>query len=338
MNIAIVGAGGMGRAWAMAVEQVPGTVIQAFVDPLVGSDAASPWLASYPDTLQVQALESLLEHDVDAVVVTALSPAHNDVVRKALEHGFHVIVEKPFVTSMADAQALVDLAQTKNKTIMVSQNYRFFPGPQKVRELVRHDDYGEIRSVIGQFWCDWPGKPYQHEMLHPMALEMAIHHFDLARAMFDADASSGYMHEWNPAWSPYRMGGALEALFTMKTATTTFPFLYTGSLVGKGPRTPWGGLWRFEFDGATLVADEIDGHYGLFHATEAGYELLSQFGDDGMALAASFAHFKECIEAGREPWPSGRDNLGTLKMALEYVDGRESKRVGGTQTPEGVTP
>ncbi len=337
MNIAIVGAGGMGRAWAVAVEQVSGAVVQAFVDPLIGSDAASPWLASFPNTLQVQSFESLLERDIDAVVVTALSPAHHKVVAGALAQGYHVIVEKPFVTRMADARALVELARTKNKTMMVSQNYRFFPGPQKVRDIVKRGEYGKIRAVVGQFWCDWPGKPYQHKMLHPTSLEMAIHHFDLARAMFEADSSSGQMREWNPRGSPYRMGGALEALFTMTSETNSFPFLYSGSLVSKAPRTPWGGLWRFEFDDATLVADVVDGHYGLFRATEAGYELLSPFGDDTMALTNSFKHFKTCLEAGREPWPSGKDNLETLKMALEYTDDHEPEGVADVQPSAGAT-
>ena len=319
MNIAIVGAGGMGQAWRAALEHVPDTHVRAFVDPLIGTDKAAPWLGDYRDAAQVAAL-SALTGEIDAVVVTALSPAHTDIVRAALERGYHVLVEKPFVTSLDDAQVLVALAAKQGKTLMVSQNYRFFPGAQWVKKIVEEGKYGEVRAVIGRFWCDWPGKPYQHKMLHPMALEMAIHHFDLVRAMFGANVLSGHMNEWNPTWSPYRMGGALEALFQMKNATTTFPFLYSGSLVGKAPRTPWGGLWRFEFDKATLVADVIDEQYGLFDATETGYEKLSPFGDDSMALGKSFAHFKACTETAQEPWSSGQDNLGTLAMALAYTE------------------
>lgn len=319
MKVAIVGAGGMGRAWKVALEQVPDTHVQAFVDPLIGTDKAAPWLEAYPEATQVSAL-STLTGEIDAVVVTALSPAHAEVIRTALERGYHVIVEKPFVTSQDDARALVALAEERSKTLMVSQNYRFFPGAQQIKKFVEKGEYGDIRAVIGRFWCDWPGKPYQHEMLHPMALEMAIHHFDLCRAMFGAEVVSGNVAEWNPDWSPYRMGSALEALFQMKNPATTFPFLYSGSLVGKAPRTPWGGLWRFEFEKATLIVDVIDGEYGLYHANEAGYEMLSPFGDDSMALAKSFAHFKTCVETGREPWSSGRDNLGTLAMALAYSE------------------
>jgi predicted dehydrogenase len=85
-------------------------------------------------------------------------------------------------------------------------------------------------------------------------LEMAIHHFDLVRFMFSAEPVSGRIHEWNPRRSPYRMGGALEALFLMGSEGIAFPFTYTGSLVSTAPATPWGGLWRLEFDDGTLFA------------------------------------------------------------------------------------
>jgi predicted dehydrogenase len=116
---------------------------------------------------------------------------------------------------------------------MVSQNYRFFPGPGALRSIIRNGELGPVRAVSGQFRCDWPGKPYQHRMMHPMGLEMAVHHFDMARAIFDANPLSGQVQEWNPARSPYRMGGALQALFTMTSRESTFPFLYSGSLASR---------------------------------------------------------------------------------------------------------
>jgi predicted dehydrogenase len=156
-------------------------------------------------------------------------------------------------------------------------------------------------------------------MMHPMGLEMAVHHFDLVRAIFDADAMSGQVWEWNPGRSPYRMGGALEALFTMAGPNGTFPFLYSGSLVTERTRTPWGGLWRFELDGGTIIADNVDGQYGLFRAGEGQYKFLSPFGDESMAFDKSFSHFQECIKSGKEAWSSGADNLHTLRMVLSFV-------------------
>lgn len=319
MKVAIAGLGSLGKRWTEVISQAPDVQLVTFVDPLIGMEGVFPWLANYPHLLQLQTLDALLDSKADALIVTASSPAHAEIVHRALEFGLHVLVEKPFATEIADAKALVALAREKGRILMVSQNYRFFPGPQALRAIGGDGELGAVQAVIGQFWCDWPGKPYQHQMMHPMGLEMAVHHFDLVRAMFGANAVSGQLKEWNPQRSPYRVGGAVEALFTMATRNTTFPFLYSGSLVTKGTQTPWSGLWRFEFDGGTIIADNIDGQYGLFLAGDGHHKFISAFADESMAFDKSFNHFHDCIKNGKEPWSSGADNLNTLGMVLNFI-------------------
>ena len=128
------------------------------------------------------------------------------------------------------------------------------------------------------------------------------------------------MREWNPSPPRFAGGGGLEALFGMKAPTGAFPFLYSGSLVGRAKLTPWPGLWRFEFDAATLVVDAVEGRYGLYRATSEGFEWIGPFGDE-VVFGPSFAHFVDSLRSGREPWSSGRDNLGTMAMALAYTTG-----------------
>jgi predicted dehydrogenase len=319
VKVAIAGLGSLGKKWTEVVSQSPNVQLAALVDPLIGIDDVFPWLANYPSVPQGQTLDSLQSGKVDALIVTASSPAHAEIAQRALELNLHVLIEKPFTTQYAEAEALVKLARERNRILMVSQNYRFFPGPGALRSIIRNGDLGPVRAVIGQFWCDWPGKPYQHRMMHPMGLEMAVHHFDLVRAIFDANPLSGRVQEWNPARSPYLMGGALEALFTMRAQQSTFPFLYSGSLVTQGASTPWGGLWRMEFDSGTLVADTIGGQYGLFRANGDRHQWLTEFADQSMAFDKSLHHFLECIQNGNEPWPSGADNLQTLSMVLNFI-------------------
>jgi predicted dehydrogenase len=268
MKVAIAGLGSLGKRWTELLHQWPDVQLSTFVDPLIGAGGVFPWLANYPDVPQAQTLDILPDHKVEALIVTASSPSHAEIVQRALELGLHVLVEKPFATRVAEAEALVELARKNERILMVSQNYRFFPGVQALRATKNQGDLGPVRAVIGQFSCDWPGKPYQHRMSHPMGLEMAVHHFDLVRAIFEGNPLSGLVREWNPERSPYLMGGALEALFTMKSKASIFHFLYSGSLVSQGVATPWGGLWRFEFDRGTVVVDTIEGQYGLFRAYE----------------------------------------------------------------------
>ena len=314
-RVALVGAGGLGQPWSKVVLGEPGAKLVAFVDPLIGTPRQSAWLSDVPDVPRFTSLAAMTEQ-ADAILVTTQSPAHAEVIRDGLTRGYHVIVEKPFVTSMADAEALVDLAVSKKLTLMVSQNYRYFPGAKMLRAIVDDGRYGAVAAVHCGFWCDWAGKPYQHGMRHVMGLEMAVHHFDMARAMFAAEPVGGFVREWQQAGSQYAQGGAIEALFEMASPKAKFPFTYTGSLVGKAPRTPWPGVWRIEFDKETLVVDTIAERYGLYRAHAEGHEHLGPMEDGATWFSAPFAHFIACLNAGTEPSSSGRDNLGSLKMAL----------------------
>lgn len=315
-RIGLVGAGGLGNAWAQTIAADATVEFAAIVDPLIGSGKESAWLANHPGIAKFTTLDAAAEAGLDAVVVTAHSTVHAEILRNAIDRGLNALVEKPFTISYADCEEIVARAAAKGVTLMVSQNYRFFPGALLIRDIVRDRRYGDVVSVVGEFWCDWPGKPYQHAMVHVMGLEMAVHHFDLCRAMFDADAVGGYVREWQPANSQYAGGGAIEALFDMQGKAGGFPFTYSGSLVGRAPRTPWGGKWRIELDNETLVVDTIEGRYGVYRAHADGYEWLASFDGETMGFNRPFEHFVACLGSGAEPWSSARDNLGTVKMAL----------------------
>lgn len=320
MRIAIVGAGGMGRAWAERIDLIDAARVAAFVDPLIGSMYEPTWLKDFPDTKVVSSLAELDSGMVEAVVVAAATPAHQEVILQALGKRLHVLVEKPFTTSLAGAQELVELACRNNCILMVSQNYRFLKSMQLLRKVITEGSFGHLRAVSCRFWCDHVGRTYQREMLHPMALEMAIHHFDLIRALSGAEAVFGHVMEWNSARSPYQQGGGIAASYQMEGGGLSFPFLYTGSLISTLPPAPWVGLWQLEFDQTTVIIDKVDGVYGIYRGVPSDYELLSLVELDILeSLPISFEHFVSCINTGQEPWSSGRDNLLTLRMALGFL-------------------
>jgi predicted dehydrogenase len=68
--------------------------------------------------------ESLLRH-VDAVVIAAPAPSHFPLARQALESGRHVYVEKPLAMSLAEADALLALAEKNSRILQVGHQERF---------------------------------------------------------------------------------------------------------------------------------------------------------------------------------------------------------------------
>ena len=85
--------------------------------------------------------------DVDAIYVGTPHPMHHDNAILALEHGKHVLVEKAFTVTAAEAREVVDVARRKGLFAMEAMWTRFLPSVVAIRELIARGELGEIVSV-----------------------------------------------------------------------------------------------------------------------------------------------------------------------------------------------
>ena len=86
--------------------------------------------------------------DVDIVYVSTPHPLHAENAILALEHGKHVLVEKPFTLTGAEAAAVRDAAVKNGLLAMEAMWTRYLPHMIRVRELVDSGALGEIRAVF----------------------------------------------------------------------------------------------------------------------------------------------------------------------------------------------
>jgi len=87
--------------------------------------------------------------DVDAVVMGTPPETHPDLVCEALERGLHVLVEKPFALTVADADRMIDTADAQGKILAVVHNLQFGLAASKARRLLRSGALGDLRGVFG---------------------------------------------------------------------------------------------------------------------------------------------------------------------------------------------
>ncbi|MCA1758820.1 MAG: Gfo/Idh/MocA family oxidoreductase, partial [Bacteroidales bacterium] len=71
--------------------------------------------------------ECLKTEKPDACVVAVHTNLHIEMAKLALESGCHVFLEKPFTLDVEEGQALINLARTKNKVLMIGHVLRFMP-------------------------------------------------------------------------------------------------------------------------------------------------------------------------------------------------------------------
>ncbi len=92
------------------------------------------------------ACEAITSPDVDAVAVVTPVWTHFELAKAALEHGKHVFVEKPFTSTSAQAEELIELADRKNLQIMVDHTFLFTGAVKKIRQLIQEGALG--RSLL----------------------------------------------------------------------------------------------------------------------------------------------------------------------------------------------
>lgn len=84
---------------------------------------------------------------VDIVYIATPHPGHVDTALLALDHGKHVLVEKPFTLNEVEAAAIRDKAAEKGLLAMEAMWTRYLPHMVRIREILAAGTLGEIRVV-----------------------------------------------------------------------------------------------------------------------------------------------------------------------------------------------
>ncbi len=94
---------------------------------------------AYGDHMQL-----LADERVDVVYISTVNALHYPWAKEALEHGKHVICEKPMTITPGDTAALFDLAAEKGLFLMEAQKMLFLPAILEVRRRIENGELGEI--------------------------------------------------------------------------------------------------------------------------------------------------------------------------------------------------
>lgn len=105
----------------------------------------------YPQVKTVRTFEELLAEDIELVIVNTPVQTHFDYCKQALLAGKHVVVEKPFVATSAEAEELILLAQRQNKLLTVFQNRRYDGDFLTIRQILQSGELGHIVEFQSSF-------------------------------------------------------------------------------------------------------------------------------------------------------------------------------------------
>ncbi len=105
--------------------------------------------------------EAVREDAIDFVVIATPNDSHFAIAKAALDHGIHVVCDKPLTTSSRDAAMLSRLARDKDRLFCVTYAYAAYPIVKHMRAMVANGDLGDLRFVHGEYPQEWLATPLE---------------------------------------------------------------------------------------------------------------------------------------------------------------------------------
>jgi predicted dehydrogenase len=175
LSAAVVGTGHLGRHHVRILSQLPG------VDFLGAFDNDRARLQSITAEHGVAALADLEEVGrAEAVVVATPTVTHREVAGRLLEHGCHVLVEKPIAASVAEADELVHLARAGGRVLAVGHVEYHNPAVQSALALAER-----VRYLESQRLSPFTARSVDVDVI----LDLMIHDLQIALAVAGEAAS-----------------------------------------------------------------------------------------------------------------------------------------------------
>jgi predicted dehydrogenase len=273
--------------------------------------------AAYPGIHVTTDVSEVLESpDIDAVAVITPVWTHYDLAKKVLNNGKHLFIEKPFTSTSAQAEDLIERAERKNLTIMVDHTFLFTGAVQKIRSLIddntlgRLNYYDSTRVNLGLF---------QHDV--NVLWDLAPHDLSIVDYLIgqtpDAIVATGAPHKNGLAYVAFMTAYFPNNVIAHINVNWLSPVKIRTTLIGGEKKMlVWNDL---EADEKIKIYDkgvEISGREGV-------YELLVSYRSGDMwspkieateALRNELNYFVECVDTGKRPFNDGRAGLRVVKM------------------------
>ena len=276
----------------------------------------------FPSVHLISDCEELMNGEADIIVIATPVDTHYKFAKKALESGKHIWVEKPFTSSSAQAEELIELAERKNLKIFVDHTFIYNGAVRKMKELVESGELGNVlyfdseRINLGLFQRDvnvvWDLAPH----------DLSIMNFILPKHEVVAVSASGIAN--------FNGKENLAHLCVHFNQNTFAHFHVNWVSPVKIRRMIVGG------DKKMLVYDDMENFEKIkvydsgveFNTTESIHQALVQYRIGDMfspkinqteALALGAHEFISAIQENRDPLTSGKNGLDVVRI-LEASD------------------
>ena len=301
-RIGVAGVGAIGKNHARIMAEIAGKSDGAVVFTAV-YDADPAHAADFAAQYGTQAASDLADFAsrVDAATVAVPTIYHRPVAEPLMQHGVHVLVEKPISESYSEAQAMIALAQSKNVILQVGHIERFNPVLRQLEERMSHPRFIESHRL----------SPFPNRSMDiGVVLDVMIHDIEIVlhlvkSPLIQVDAVGIPVLTKREDIANARMKFANGCIANL-TASRISPekmrkirVFQSDCYLSLDYQEQSG--WIYRKDGMAIVREEVEV-------------------EKDEPLKLEIAAFVECARQGKRPVVSGQEGAEAVRIALEITD------------------
>jgi predicted dehydrogenase len=304
LKVAVIGAGKLGNRHAETYSKMPGIELVGVCDI---HESRAKEAADRCKTRAFTDHRELLDL-VEAASIVVPSAKHFVVSKDFLEHGVHLLIEKPITTTLADADRLLELARSKNCLIQVGHIERFNSAIRTIKSIIREPRFIECHRL----------GPYDPRVADTsVVLDLMIHDLDIVMDLVR---------------SPVRSVDAVGAFILSRTedianARIRFENNAVCNLTASRVTPEVTRKVRIFQDNAYISLDYVAQEAKIY--TKENGHIHHKTIDITKAdpLKEELTDFVDCVRSSKKPLVSGEQGRQALELALEISRQIQESRV-----------
>jgi predicted dehydrogenase len=298
----------------------------------------------YPSMMTSSRFDELLkEPSIEAIAIATPVQTHYELALAALKANKHVLVEKPLAPTSEQVRRLIDEAERRGLTLMVDHTFLYTPAVQKIRELLRQGELGDVyyydstRSSLGLFQSDVN-----------VIWDLAVHDISIIQHILEEEeavavSATGSCHVNG---SPENMAHITLFFASRCVAHVSVnwlsPIKVRQTFVGGSKKMivyddlePTEKIKVYD-KGITLDAPSQDAHQ--FRIGYRAGDMWAPHISTKEALQTEVEHFVDCVRTGAQPISNGQSGLRVIEVleAASRSIAEHGKPVSLKQVPKAV--
>jgi predicted dehydrogenase len=302
LRVAVVGVGSLGQHHARVYSEIEDVELVAIVDTDFNRAKEIALRFQCQAYSQLSGLYGL----VDAASVVVPTSAHHDVATTLLEHGIHLLLEKPMTTTLEEADRLIDISERSGAMLQVGHIEQFNAGVRALKTHLNHPRFIECHRIN-------PFVPRGTDV--HVILDLMIHDIDIILSLVPSELTEVRASGTGVLTSNIDIANVRLAFENGCVANITASRVSSVKL-------------------RKIRIFQPNGYFSLDYAKQEMmiYRRIDQGGaipeikvdkiiaEKEESLKAELSSFIQSIRAQSAPMVSGRDGRRALEVALQIVD------------------